>query len=241
MSLAGLKYKAGKEDSMLPNNSEESTYSEKLTYDTCSETELRDDLEEAIDHGILVSKLAYLLSNELGMDKDFCYNMAQAGMLHDIGKLRLGKYIYGRDKNVLIVEEMKYIRMHSSIGYEVLLEYGYNDEICQAVYHHHENYDGSGYPHNIKGDLIPLGARILRICDAYATYISDRRYRIAYDKDTAIKIMIEDVKNFDMKIFLCFLSTIYTEEFKEIDEFITYLNAKEFSWKYILHDGDYEI
>lgn len=218
---------------MYPTNIDEPTYNMNC------EADLHDDLEEAIHHGILVSKLAFLLARELGEDYDYCYSMAEAGLIHDIGKLRLGKYLYGRNKNALIVEEMKYIRMHSSIGYEILMEYGYSEEICNAVHHHHENYDGSGYPHNIKGEAIPLGARILRICDVYATLISDRRNRIAYDKDTAIKLMIEEIKNFDMKIFLTFISVVNTEDFKEIDDFIDYLNGKEFSWGNILHDGYY--
>lgn len=218
---------------MYPTNLDE------LSYNIDSEANLRDDLEEAIDHGILVSKLAHLLAKEMGLDNDFCYAMAEAGLIHDIGKLRLGRYLYGRNKNALVVEEMKYIRMHSSIGYEILLEYGYSEDVSKAVYHHHENYDGSGYPHNIKGESIPLGARILRICDVYATLISDRRNRIAFDKETAIKLLIEEIKNFDMKIFLTFISVVNTEEFKEIDEFIDYLNGKEFSWRNILHDGYY--
>jgi len=69
--------------------------------------------------------------------------------------------------------------------------------------------------------------------------ISDRRNRIAYDKETAIKLMIEEIKNFDMRIFLTFISAVNMEEFKEIDEFINYLNGKEFSWGNILHDGYY--
>jgi putative nucleotidyltransferase with HDIG domain len=218
---------------MHPGNLDESSYNDN------SEANLRDDLEEAIDHGILVSKLSYFLAKQMELEEAYCYSMAEAGLIHDIGKLRLGKFLYGRNKNALVVEEMKYIRMHSSIGYEILLEYGYSDEICEAVYHHHENYDGSGYPHNIKGESIPIGARIIRICDVYATLISDRRNRIAYDKETAIKLMIEEIKNFDMRIFLTFVSAVNMEEFKEIDEFINYLNSKEFSWGNILHDGYY--
>ncbi len=204
-----------------------------------SESNLRDDLEEAIDHGILVSKLAYILAKELKLPEAYCYFMAEAGLIHDIGKLKLGKYLYGRNKNALVVEEMKYIRMHSSIGYKILMDYGYSDEVCKAVHHHHENYDGSGYPHNLKGEAIPLGGRILRICDVYATLISDRRNRIAFDKDTAIKLMIEEIKNFDMKLFLAFIGIVNMEEFQEIDEFVDYLNGKEFSWSNILHDGYY--
>lgn len=184
------------------------------------------DLEEAIDHGILVSKLAVLLSKNLGMNHEFCYGMAQAGLLHDIGKLRLGRYLYGRNKDSLVVEEMKYVRMHPSLGYSILIEHEYNDDIAKAVLHHHENYDGSGYPENIKGDRIPLGARILRICDVFAALISERRYRSAFDVDSAIELMIDEVKNFDMEIFLILLQTVHSDQINEILDFVAVINNK---------------
>lgn len=200
---------------------------------------LSDDTEEALDHGILVSKLAILLAKEAGCDEKFCYDMADAGLVHDIGKLRLGKYLYSSDKNTLIVEEMKYIRMHPDMGYDILKKYGYNKDVLLSVLHHHENFDGSGYPRNLKGEQIPLGGRILRICDVYAALISDRRYRCSYDKEAAMQLMIEEVKNFDMKLFLNFLSIVYTEPFNEIDLYAMDINNKGFSWKNILHDGTY--
>ena len=198
-----------------------------------------DDLEEAIDHGILVSKLAFLLSKEMKMDENFCYSMAMAGMVHDIGKLKLGRYLYKQSGNTLTVEEMKYIRMHPAIGYEILKKYKYDDILLQAVYHHHENFDGSGYPDNLKEDSIPIGGRILRICDVYAALISDRRYRSAFNQETAIKLLIEEVKNFDMEIFLAFLRLVHSEKFSDVNEFVKHINKKNYSWRKILHDGYY--
>jgi putative nucleotidyltransferase with HDIG domain len=204
-----------------------------------NEAIMRDDLEEAVDHGILVSKLAFVLSKELNMDDEFCYIMAEAGLVHDIGKLKLGQHLYGRSKDTLVVEEMKYIRMHPSIGLGILEEYDYSKLLLDSVYHHHENYDGSGYPCNLVGDNIPIGGRILRICDVYAALISDRRYRAAFDKDTAVRLLIEEVKNFDMQIFLAFLSVVHSEKFKDIDHFVAKINTKNFLWRRILHDGYY--
>lgn len=203
------------------------------------EAVLAGDLEEAIDHGILVSKLALLLSKELELDENFCYTMAKAGLVHDIGKLKLGQFLYKRSNNTLTVEEMKYIRMHPAIGYEILQSCDYEEVLLLSVYHHHENYDGTGYPGNLKEEDIPLGARILRICDVYAALISDRRYRVAFDKEMAIKLMIEEVKNFDMKIFLAFLRVVHSDQFNEVDEFVEHINKKIYSWRKILHDGYY--
>ena len=121
------------------------------------------DLSEELNHGIAVSNLAYAVAAELGQDEEFCYQMAIAGMLHDIGKLKLTDYINGQENDPLLIEELKYVRMHSSLGYEELKDQGYSELVLQSVLYHHENYDGSGYPSNLRGDSIPLGARILRV------------------------------------------------------------------------------
>lgn len=189
-----------------------------------SEDVIKEDLEDAVNHGILVSKLAFKIARELGMDEEYCYNLAIAGMLHDIGKLKLSKYLYGRRKNTLVIEEMKYVRMHSTFSYEVLKNKGYSETILQAVYHHHENYDGSGYPDNLKGTAIPLGARILRTCDVFAALVSVRPYRAAFEMETAVDLMIDEVKNFDMGIFLAFQRVIHDIDFNNIQEYINVTN-----------------
>ena len=79
------------------------------------------DLSEELNHGIAVSNLAYAVAAELGQDEEFCYQMAIAGMLHDIGKLKLTGYINGQENDPLLIEELKYVRMHSSLGYEELI------------------------------------------------------------------------------------------------------------------------
>lgn len=185
----------------------------------------KEDLEDAIAHGILVSNIAYMLSKELGMSSEECYEMAEAGMIHDIGKLRLGEYLYGRKKDTLKIEEMKYVRLHPKLGYEILKKEGtYSDKIMDSVYHHHENYDGSGYPDNLHGAAIPYGARILRTCDVFAALVTERPYRSAFDIDQAIDLMIDEVKNFDMKIFLDFLKLVNSSEFEDIKHYIYHIN-----------------
>ena len=106
---------------------------------------------------------------------------------------------------------MRYVRMHAGLGYEVVKEEGYSDRICEMILHHHENYDGTGYPDNMVGDEIPLGARILRVCDVFVALTSDRPYRKAFDSQVAIELLIEEVRHFDMKVFLPFQSIIHEE------------------------------
>ena len=153
------------------------------------------DLASELHHGMMVSNLAYAL--------------AIAGMLHDIGKLKLTSYINGQEQDPLVIEELKYVRMHSTLGYEELKGQGYSDFVLESILYHHENYDGSGYPANKAGEDIPIGARILRVCDVYAALISDRPYRKAFDISAVMELMIDEVKNFDMQVFLAFQRVVH--------------------------------
>ena len=162
-----------------------------------------------LNHGMTVSNLAYAVAEELGLPQIQCYELAVAGMLHDIGKLKLTGYINGQEQNPLVIEELKYVRMHSTLGYEELQGQGYSDFILESVLYHHENYDGSGYPSNKSGDDIPVGARIIRVCDVYAALSSDRPYRKAFEFDSVMELMIEEVKNFDMRVFLAFQRVVH--------------------------------
>ena len=170
------------------------------------------DLSAELNHGVVVSNLAYAVAVEMGLDEEFCYQMAIAGMLHDIGKLKLTGYINGQERDPLLIEELKYVRMHSSLGYEELKDQGYSDIVLQSILYHHENYDGSGYPSNLSENSIPLGARILRVCDVYAALSSDRPYRKAVDVSTVIELRIDEIKNFDMEVFLAFQRVVHNNE-----------------------------
>lgn len=174
------------------------------------------DYKNGIEHGVLVANLTYQLAKRMGLNEEECYELKISGMMHDIGKLKLSEYLYGRNSVELSVEEMKYMRMHSKISFDVLKNYEYSDNIMKVVLWHHECYDGSGYPDNLKGTGIPLGARILKVADEFAALISDRPYRKAFDVDTAVNILIEEIKNLDMKVFIEFQRMIHEEETFEI-------------------------
>ena len=172
-------------------------------------------LKEQLVHGMQVSNLAWSVARRMGLSDDSCHQVAVAGMLHDIGKEEISGQI-DENQERLVVEEMHYVRLHAAAGYEILKREGYPEEIQKMVLHHHENMDGSGYPDNLSGEKIPLGARIIRVCDVYAALLSDRPYRKGFDQDTAIQLMIEEIKNFDMKIFLTFQRVIHEENNMEI-------------------------
>ena len=167
------------------------------------------DLLAELNHGKDVSNLAYKVASELGLPEEQCYELAIAGMLHDIGKLKLAGYIDGQEDDSLVIETIKFVRMHSKLGYEELLGQGYSDFVLESILYHHENYDGSGYPSNLQGKEIPIGARIIRVCDVFSALSSDRPYRKAFDMETVMELMIDEVKNFDMEIFLAFQKVVH--------------------------------
>lgn len=188
---------------------------------------MAEDLNDNIDHGELVAILVRLLCTQMELPVDFQQQVVMAAYLHDIGKLRLSKNLYGRDKNALQIEETRYMRMHAKAGADMLSDCGFPAEICNAVHHHHENYDGSGYPGNLSAEKIPLEARILRVCDVFAALISDRPYRKGFDIDTAMDLMIEDNKSFDMKIFLEFMKVYHSEDFDQVVQCSRAINARK--------------
>ena len=174
------------------------------------------DFKSGIKHGVLVANITFALAKEYGMSDDEAYELKLAAMMHDIGKLKLSEYLYGRTNESLPEEEKKYMSMHSKISYDVLKKYDYSDNIMNIVLSHHECYDGSGYPDGLAGEDIPVGARILKVTDEFAALISDRPYRKAFDIDTAVSIMIDEVKNVDMKVFILFQRLIHEDSTLEL-------------------------
>ncbi len=180
------------------------------------ETPIQDSLGEAITHGMVVSNLAYLVGREMQLSEEECHKLAVAGMVHDIGKLRLRSYVYKEKEAQMNIDELRYVRLHPALGYAILKEQGYEEYVLDAVLYHHENWDGTGYPNNLKAERIPLAARILRVCDAFGALIANRPYREAFDIETAFSIMIEEVKYFDMHVFLTFQKVSQSKEIREM-------------------------
>ena len=190
---------------------------------------LSEDFSAGLVHAMCVSDLAGKLARELELSEEEVEEVTLAGMLHDIGKLKISPYIYGRKEDTMKIEETRYIRRHATLGEQILRREGYSDSICDMVLYHHENYDGSGYPFNLRGDEIPLGARILRVCDVFAALISDRPYRKAFEIETASQLLIDEVHHFDMRVFLAFQSVIHTESILAEIRDINSMSVRQYS------------
>jgi diguanylate cyclase (GGDEF)-like protein len=127
-------------------------------------------------HSRKVSEYAVRMAELMDMPADRINTIRAAGLLHDIGKIGVPDSVLNK-RSVLSEEEWKPIRLHPELGVEILKHVIDLINCLPAINYHHEHYDGSGYPGGIKGDNIPIEARILAIADAYDAMTSPRPYR----------------------------------------------------------------
>lgn len=135
------------------------------------------------NHSRRVSDMACLLCRYLGLSNEETQQVHIAAHLHDIGKIGIPDAIL-RKPDRLTHQEWSVMKDHTKIGAEILCESPGFEEIAQMVLHHHERYDGRGYPDNSELDYIPLGARIIAVCDSIDAMASARAYRRALPLDT---------------------------------------------------------
>lgn len=117
-------------------------------------------------------------------------NLEHAAILHDLGKVGIPDYILHK-KTTLTKEEYDIIKSHPKIGAEIIRSVHFLNDVVPIVLYHHERFDGRGYCAGLKGQDIPLGARIVAVADVYQALTSDRPYRKAYSKEVALKIIKE--------------------------------------------------
>jgi diguanylate cyclase (GGDEF)-like protein len=136
------------------------------------------------NHSATVSALAAAIGAELGLDDATVDQLALGGLLHDLGKIGVPDGILQAPRT-LTAAEFEAIRAHPTLGYS-LLE-GLNiAPVDEWILHHHENWDGSGYPDKLAGDEIPLGSRIIRVADAFEAMTANRPYRAAQTVEYAL-------------------------------------------------------
>jgi len=171
-----------------------------------SSVEARDPYTEK--HSKRMAEYAMATGRELGFSMYDTQVLRYASILHDIGKIGVSDYILSKPGN-LTKEERKEIQEHSQIGADIVARIDSFKEASKLVYHHHEKYNGRGYPEGLKGENIPLGARIIAVADAYDAMTSRRPYRKAYSKRKAIAELKKNMETqFDGKVVEAFLRVI---------------------------------
>lgn len=136
-------------------------------------------------HSEQVAKLAADLARATGQSRELVELVQFAGQMHDIGKIGVPESILHKP-GPLTAEEWAIMRMHPNIGARILSPIATLQTAIPIVLHHHERWDGQGYPDGLAEEAIPLGARMIAICDAFDTMVSDRPYRLALGEEEAL-------------------------------------------------------
>ena len=143
------------------------------------------------DHIRRVQKFAIGLAKALGVqDETTIKAIKAAALLHDTGKLAVPEHILNKPGKLTPVE-FEQMKLHVDVGADILSSIDFPYPVVPIVRAHHENWDGSGYPRGLKGDEIPIGARILSVVDCYDALTSDRPYRPALSDAEAMKIVLD--------------------------------------------------
>ncbi len=124
-------------------------------------------------HSLNVARLSWAVAREIGFSEDEANTVYHAGLLHDIGKIAMHEDILDNLGN-LSLKEFEQIKKHPVIGARILKPLSFLDKVSKLILHHHERYDGSGYPEGQAGEDIPLGSRIIAVCDSFDAMVSDR-------------------------------------------------------------------
>ncbi|MEO4047062.1 HD-GYP domain-containing protein [Pseudomonas sp. CAU 1711] len=159
-------------------------------------------------HSVAVCALMIALARQLGLSEEQVREAGMAGLLHDIGKMAIPDSILNKPDK-LTDAEFATMRGHPEAGARLLLGGGrISALVLDVCLHHHEKYDGSGYPHRLAGERIGLFARMGAVCDVYDAITSDRPYKRGWDPAEAIRKMAEWKGHFDPLLFQAFVKSV---------------------------------
>ncbi len=134
----------------------------------------------------IVARYAQDIANELGLPGEQMYQIYLAGLFHDIGKIGISDKIV-RKAGPLTPEEQQEMTLHPELGSRIIEQAPGMTEAARIIRHHHERFDGSGYPDGLAGEAIPLGSRIVSVADVFDEMISTRIYSIGKSKEAALE------------------------------------------------------
>lgn len=154
-------------------------------------------------HSNHVAVLATALARKIGLPAKQVETLEFAAKIHDIGKIAINDFIVNKPGRYTEAE-YGMVQQHTTLGSDLIKNLALDPVIHLAILHHHENFDGTGYPHKIKGGQIPFEARILRISDTYDALITDRVYRPAFTHEEARRLMYEEEQKFDSDLLKVF-------------------------------------
>ncbi|OGW61284.1 MAG: hypothetical protein A2Y48_02485 [Nitrospirae bacterium RIFCSPLOW2_12_42_9] len=149
-------------------------------------------------HAKRVAALSRRLAEKIGLPTDEVLNIEVAALLQDIGTLGFPDKILKKKENELDIVEKALLQQHPSLGQTALQQIKKLSDICLIIRHHHERYDGLGYPDNLRGEMIPAGSRIIAIADSFDTLVNPWESHERYSADRAIHELEKEAgKSFD--------------------------------------------
>lgn len=168
-----------------------------------------------VNHSERVADLCLRMGERLHLDNQQLETLELSALLHDIGKLGIPEST--RIKPGRLTEaEYFMMQQHTAMGLKIIQHMNgtISEQVHLAIYHHHENYSGTGYPSGLKGDAIPLEARLIRIADTYDAITQSRGYRLPLTGGSALELMVKDQEKdmlFDPDLFRIFLAVIVSK------------------------------
>jgi response regulator RpfG family c-di-GMP phosphodiesterase/signal transduction histidine kinase len=162
------------------------------------------------DHSTRVTEFTLRIAEKMGLNEREMKDLELASILHDVGKIAVPEKILNK-RSRLTEEEFAYIKQHPIVGENILKPIIELQQVAIVVRHHHERYDGRGYPDGLKSLEIPIGSRIMSVADTYDSITSARSYRNADSHNSAVKEIIKSSgKQFDPEVVGFFLEVAKT-------------------------------
>lgn len=191
--------------SLRIKNAEEEVFALRNSF-VCALNQLLDlkDLNTGI-HSTRLAEWALHVAGELGLDQNSYSDIEVAALLHDIGKIGIPDAVLNKPSR-LTEEEYEWMKKHPEYGWSVLRQVPGFERVSLLILHHHEGFDGKGYPGGLQGEEIPMGSRIVSVIDAFDAMVSSRPYREGLPFEEAERRLLEaSGTQFDPAVVKCFL------------------------------------
>jgi diguanylate cyclase (GGDEF)-like protein len=214
------KQEPGEDLQAVMRKAEEDMYQQKLEDSIGVKNRTRDAILRALDeknererqHANRVSQLCALTGMALGLNNKDIEELRTLGLLHDIGKIALDNEILDKPGRLNDAERRE-VRRHVETGYRIMSSLNEFAPLANNILTHHERWDGQGYPQGLKGESIPLAARILTVAEAYDVLTTDKPYRQALGKEAALEEIRKNAgTQFDPDIARIFIDKVMLEK-----------------------------